>query len=232
MMSGHSLGGNLYGSGGGSGGNFLTNNPIASSLALGGIGGALGSMFGDYTNPAEAAQPYLDQASRQLPQYYQPYMQAGQQATPQLQQQVGRMLDPNSLIQQIGSGYQQSPGFNFMKNQGMMAANNAAASGGMLGTPQHQQQSAQLAENLANQDFYNYLSKALGTYGQGVSGLEGLYGGGLGASIGLGENLSSILGSQAQLAYEGQQAENAHSGGQAGGMLGAVGSMLPFFMMG
>lgn len=228
----HSLGGSLS-SGAGHSGNFMTNNPIASSFALGGLGSMLGGMLGgDYTNPAEAAEPYLQQAQKQLPQYYQPYMDASKQALPQLQGAYGRMMDPNSFIQQIGSGYQASPGYDWMKNQGLMAANNAASAGGMLGTPQHQQQAATMVTGLANQDFYNYLQKALGTYGQGVAGQEGLYGAGLGASIGLGENLSSLLGSQAQLAYEGQQAENAHSGGQAGGMLGAVGSMLPFFMMG
>ncbi len=209
---------------------YMKSNPLESSIGLGAGGAALGSMFGDYQNPADAASPFLDRASRELPQYYKPYMQAGQQALPQLQGAYSSMMDPNALISKIGSGYQKSPGYDWMLNQGNQATQNAAAAGGMLGSPQHQQQAATMNQGLANQDYYNYLSKALGLYGQGAQGQQHLFDTGAGASMNLGDNLSSLLGSQAQLAYQGQNAQNQHEGGQMGGLFGGVASMLPFLL--
>ena len=208
---------------------FIKNNPIASSIGLGAGGAALGSAFSNYTNPAEAASPYLEQARRDLPQYYQPYMDAGKRQLPDLESGYSSMMDPNAFIQKIGAGYQASPGFEWMKKQGMLASQNAAAAGGMLGSPQHERESAEMVTGLANQDFYNYLKHALGTYQSGIAGKQGLYDTGFGASTALGENLSSILGSQAGLAYEGQNAENQHSGG-IGGSIGSIAALLPFLL--
>lgn len=173
-------------------------------------------------NPAKKAMPYFQQAQQQLPQYFNPFIQAGQQAQPQLQQAYGRMLDPNKFLQDIGGGYHASPGYNWQLQQGLGAANNAAAAGGMLGSPMHQQQAAGMAEGLANQDFYNYLSHALGTYGQGVAGEQGLYSSGQEASTGLGENLSSLMQQQGGLAFQGQQQQN-QSQGDIMGMLAKLG---------
>lgn len=174
-------------------------------------------------NPAKRAMPYFQQAQQQLPQYYNPFIQAGQRAQPQVEQAYGRMLDPNKFLQDIGSGYHASPGFNWQLQQGLSAANNAAAAGGMLGSPQHQQQAATMAEGLANQDFYNYLSHALNTYGQGVAGEQGLYDTGYGASTGLGENLSSLMQQQGGLAFQGQRERTQSIGDLWGNIISALG---------
>lgn len=218
--------------------NYLTESPWGPTgpsrgmLFLGGgmLGAGLGGLFGKYKNPAGAASPYLDQARRDLPQYYQPYIQAGQDQLPSLEQGYSSMTDPNAFLKQIGSGYQASPGYEWMKNQGLQATQNAAAAGGMLGSLQHERESAEMVTGLANQDFYNYLQKALGTYGAGLQGKQGLYDTSFGASTGLGENLSSLLGAQAGLGYEGQNAQNQHQSGGLGGLLGGIGSFLPFLL--
>lgn len=186
-----------------------------------GIGQLFSSMFGG--NPGDAAQNYYNQAKQDLPQYFQPWMQAGQQALPQWLQQLQQLTqNPGQFINKVGQGYKQSPGYQFQLNQGLQGANNAAAAGGMAGSPQSQQYGADIAGNLANKDYYNYLSTALGQYGQGLSGLEHLSGQGQTASIGLGEDLSSILGNQAQAAYLGQSQQNQGMGGGIGSLIGGL----------
>jgi len=46
--------------------------------------------------------------------------------------------DPDGLYSKLGQGYKESPGYQFKLKQAMMAGDNAAAAGGMAGTPQHQ----------------------------------------------------------------------------------------------
>lgn len=212
--------------------NGIGNNPWAMG-AFGGIGTGLASMFGGgFKNPSSAASPFLDQAQSQLPAYFQPYIDAGNKQIPGLEKGYGDMMDPNAFLKNIGSGYQASPGYEWQKSQGLSGVENAAAAGGMLGSPQHQQQAATLTTGLANQDFYNYLQQALGVYGQGLQGKQGLYDTGAQSSIGLGQDLSSISGSQAQLAYEGQNTENQHDQGGLGSIFGGAASLLPFFLGG
>lgn len=171
-----------------------------------------------FPNPADSAMPYYNQIAPTITPYYQPYINAGQSALPQVQSQYERMMyDPNEIISSIGSGYQQSPGYQWSYDQAMKGANNAAAAGGMLGTPQSQQQSAELATNLANQDFYNYLNHALGLYGQGVQGEQGINEMGFKASDTLAENLARALMSQGRLQYAGQAMSNKNTADLLGG---------------
>lgn len=197
----------------------------------------LSGLFG-MSNPADSAMPYLQQLAPTISPYFSPYMEAGNQALPQLQQQASSLtsglpnlqnnynqlsqnlsglqnqysglssigsplanqylsaaLNPSQLMNQIGSNYQQSPGYDWQLKQAMNASNNAAAAGGMAGTPQHQFQSSQMASNLANQDYYNYMNNALGIYGSGMSGLQNLFGAGLSGQQNLfGEGLSGQQG--------------------------------------
>lgn len=209
-------------------------NQFGMSAGLGGLGAGLASLFmGTGDNPADAANPYFQQASSQLPQYFQPYMNAGQGMLGPLGQQYGNLMNnPGGVMNAIGSGYQQSPGFQWQLQQGLAGANNAASAGGMLGTPQHQQQAATMATGLANQDYYNYLGKALGMYGQGLQGAQGLAGMGANASMGLGSDLANILGAQGQMAYAGQAGQNQAQSQEYSNLFGGIGAMLPFLMGG
>lgn len=232
-------------------------------------------------NAADAGMPYLNQISGMANQAYSPYMQAGQQAMGQLQGQYGQltgtlpglqgqlsslqgqlpglqtqygnlMNNPGGTVNQIGSSFHQSPGFNFQVNQAQNAANQAAAAGGMLGSPQHQQNIAGTVNNLANQDYYNYLNTAMGAYGQGLQGSQGLYNQGLGGGMGMysqglqgleGLNrmgygatnnyanmIANQLGSQASLGYAGQANQNQAQGGMMGNLMGLGGTALAAFL--
>lgn len=163
-----------------------------------------------YTNPADAAMPYLDKIPGTITPYYDPYVNSGRDSLGTLQEQYNKLIqNPGAMLNSFGQGYDQSPGYNLEYNQGMNAINNAAASGGFLGTSGHQEQAGALASGLAGQDFYKYLSHILGLYGQGLEGEGQLNQQGYNASTGLAENLGSNLSQQGNLAYQGQANENA-----------------------
>jgi hypothetical protein len=199
----------------------LTKFGIGS--ALGGIGaGAGGMLMGGGNNPYDAAKGSFAQIPGQISPYFNPYINAGQSALPQLQGQFSGMMgnypglqnqfntmqgqypalqnqynamqgqyggvqnqyndlmnNPAAKYNSIAGGYQSSPGYNWNLSQGMNAADNAAAAGGMQGSPQHQQQAATMASGLASQDFQNYLNHAMGLYNTGLQGNQNMFSTGL-----------------------------------------------------
>lgn len=177
-------------------------------------------------NPADAAMLYLEQIPGTIKPYYNPYINAGQGALTNLQQQYQSLLrNPGSFLSSLMKGYQQSPGYQFNMNQAMNASNNAAGAGGMLGTPAHQQQSATLASNLASQDYNNYLSQILQMYFGGLHGEEGLNQMGYGASNELANSLGNNLMNQGNLAFQGQANQNQSQADFWNSLLGAVGAV-------
>lgn len=245
-----------------------TNWSTALSSALGGGAGGIFSGLGDlfsagklnksYPNPATGAMPFLNNIAPILQKYLSPYASLGQSTLPTLQGQYAGLMgegsplmgqynslmtNPGSVINSIGKSFQASPGYNFQVQQAQNAANNAAAAGGMLGSPQEQQNIAGTVNNLANQDYYNYLGHALGQYDTGLAGAQGMYNKGLGGEEGLNEmgfqganslsnGLASALQSQASLSYAGQANENQMKGGQAGAQAGMQGSGLSSLLSG
>jgi hypothetical protein len=184
---------------------------LAPAALMGGMG--IGSMMSPYKNPADAANPYLQQIPDTLKPYYQPFIDAGANALSTSQNQFNQLsTNPGGRMNEIGQSFQQSPGFDFQVQQAMQGSNQAAAAGGMAGSPQHEQQNMQLANNLANQDYYNWLGNALGIYKVGLGGEQDISKMGYGASNELAQSLSNNLLSQAMLQYQGQAGENQREG--------------------
>lgn len=210
-----------------------------------------------YQNPADAAQPYLSQIPGTVTPYYQPYINAGNQSLHALGNQYSNLIgnnynnlqstyhamatNPAAVMGHVASGYQESPGYQFQMQQGMDAEANRADAGGYAGTPQDEQQASYVAEQLANQDFYNYLTHALsigkqglqgeqGFYNQGLQGVEGLNNMGYSASSDLASALAQTLMQQANLAYAGQANDNQHTGGLIGDTIGLGTSLLSDFI--
>jgi hypothetical protein len=181
-------------------------------MALPGLASAAGGLmglFGKQKNPSDAANKYLDQIPGAAGQYYNPYIQSGQNALGTLQGEYGKLLgDPNSMYDKFGAGYKESPGYQFKLKQGLQAGQNASAAGGMLGTPQDQQQQMQIANDISSQDFNDYISQIAGLYGQGLQGTQGLNQQGYDASSSMGNLQGSVLGQKAQNAFTGQQGQN------------------------
>jgi len=170
---------------------------------IGGGLGALGGLFGGGNDAYEDANKYLDKIPAQLKQYLMPYINAGQGSLGKVGGEYDKLLaDPNALIARIGAGYKESPGYQFERTQGLNAINNAQAAGGMAGTGQHQQMAGDLATNLANKDYQQYMNQALGLYGTGLQGHQGLTELGAGASGSLASGLANALMMRGGLGYQ------------------------------
>lgn len=212
-----------YGSGnlGGTNNNFNLGGAMLGS----GIGGLASMLFGGGQSPMDAANQYMNQMPSAIGQYMDPYMNAGIGAMGNLQGQYGNLMsNPGGMLNQIGSSYHQSPGFQFALKQAMMGANQGAAAGGMAGSPMGQQQNMGIATQLGNQDYYNYLQKALGMYGKGLQGEQDLAGTGMQAGTNMSNVMANQLQEQAAMAYQNQAAQNQAQGsifGDIGAGLGA-----------
>lgn len=174
-----------------------------------------------YKNPASSAMNYFNQVPGTITPYYQPYIDSGNQSLNTLMSQYNKLLsNPQAILSLAGNGYQQSPGYKYQYNQGMNAANAAAASGGMLGTPQHQQDAAAMSENLADKDYQQYLQENLGLYGQGLQGMSGINSMGYNASNELANALAANLMNQGNMAAWGQENQNQANSDFLGGLIG------------
>jgi len=212
---------------------LFKNMSIAGGLgsALGGLAGLFGNNKKD--NPANAANQYLNQIPGAMSPYFQPYINQGMQVMPGLGQLYSNLVaDPGAYYNNLSSRYKESPGYQFKLQQGLGAAGNAAAAGGFLGTPMHQQQATQIAEGYANQDFNDYLNQILGLFKGGIEGSQGIANKGFEASQRYGENLGNVLGSQAQYEYAGKAGENQGKTQGWSNIFGGLAQALPWLMGG
>ena len=170
----------------------------------------LSQLFHGGKNPAQAAQPYLDQIPDVGHKYYDPYVQQGQEAGNTLKEQYGQMLDPQAFLDKIQGGYKPSEGYQYQLGELTKGIGSQAAAGGFSGTPLHQQQYGEMAQGLMSKDMQQYLQNALGIYGKGLEGEQDIYGKGFGASGSLADYLGSNLSQQGGLAFQGQQQQNAN----------------------
>jgi hypothetical protein len=205
-------------------------NNLLSMLGYGagaaGIGGGLYNLFGPSSGISREANKYLNQIPGAMQPYYQPYMGAGQNALGQLMGQYGQLTgSTGDVYNKLAGGYQQSPGFQQALKQAMGAVGNQAAAGGMLGTPQAQLQSADVAGGLAQKDFGDYMSRMMGLYGTGLQGLGNINQMGYDASTGYGNMLGSLLGQQAQYGALEKSMRNQQRGKGMGQLFGGLGTL-------
>lgn len=149
---------------------------------------AIGSMLGG-NNPSSLYDAMvknlptgtLQQLMGSNPQsQYQKLLQSNPQSA------FGQLVsNPGQVMNQLGQGFQSSPGYQFEMNQALDAAQRAASAGGMAGSPAHQQTNMELAQGLASKDYNQYMQNAMNMYGQGLAGQTGLYGQGLAGQQGL-----------------------------------------------
>lgn len=196
---------------------------IASSL------GGLAGLFGKNkkNDASKAGMQYLNKIPGAMSPYYQPYINKGLAASDLVGDQYGQQVsDPGAIYNKLGAGYQESPGYQFKLHQALNAADQASAAGGMLGTPQHQQQNMEVANDIAGADFEKYLQNVLGIYQGGISGEEGTAARGYDASTNFGNALGNNLQSQGQMAYEGANARNMQRNQNLSNLTGGIGSAI------
>jgi len=163
------------------------------------------ALFQGDTNPGK----YIKKIEPTYHEYYDPYVESGRRANATLEEQFNKLLsDPAALYKHFAQGFEESPGYEFGMKNALRGSDQAAAAGGYLGTPGHEEQSARLAQDLSSDEFNKFMQQILGLYGQGLQGESGINERGYGASTGLAGNLSSLYGSQAENAANNANAKD------------------------
>lgn len=176
-----------------------------------------------YKNPASAAMPYLQKIPSTITPYYQPYIDKGNQALSDTFAQYSKLIsNPGGVLNDFGKDYQQSPGYEWTSSQATGAANNSAAAGGMLGTPQNQEQSAEAAGHVADEDYWNYMQNVFGLYTQGLSGEQHVSDTGYKASSSLADDLGKNLQSESGLAFNGAASQDKANSDFLGSLLSGI----------
>lgn len=174
-------------------------------------------------DPSKKANKYLKKIPGTVSPYYDPYINAGKESLGTLKDQYSKLLsNPGEFYNELGEGYKKSPGFDFALKQALGGASNAAAAGGMAGSPMHEQWAMDTSSDLASRDFDRYMQDVMGLYGKGLGGEEGLFQTGYGASDTLAKLLAGNLGDQASNAASGAQWRNKMNLGLGGLGLGAA----------
>lgn len=194
--------------------------------ALGQVGGGLAGLFGGGKNPADVANGYINQIPGQTQSHYQPWEDAGRNQLGSLGEQYNQgMNDPGGKLNDIGSHFQQSPGFKFALEQALQGGNHAAAAGGMAGSPAHEQANMQMSTDMASQDYNNWLKQATGLYGNAMTGAQGMANQGQQAGQSQANTIAQTLAQQGQYGYEGQAGKNKQRNGAFSDILGGLGGM-------
>lgn len=178
-------------------------------------------------NPADAAIPYFNQIGDMSKQYLNPFIQQGQQAYQGLKNPYDQMSqDPAGFLESLMGKYQPSKSYQLKNEEALKAAGNSAAAGGMRGSMQDIQNEAHLSDSLLGEDMQQWLKNVLGLQKQGLEGQQNLYNTGFDASKSLQGDLSNLLGTQGQLAFQGQRDKNQSKSDLLRSLMGLGGSAL------
>ncbi|HJY22897.1 MAG TPA: hypothetical protein VJ279_08440 [Hanamia sp.] len=153
-------------------------------------------------DPQADANKYLNQIPDIGKQYFNPFIERGKAAGDTLEGQYGKLLNPSSFIDDLMKNYSLSKGATYERDQLGKGIGATAAAGGFAGTPEHQREYGEMADNIMSRDMQQYLQNALGVYNTGLSGEQGFYGTGFDASSALADILGGQKSSQAGLAFQ------------------------------
>lgn len=203
------------------------------------FGNTLGGLFGSgsWSNPADAAMPYLNKIQGTIQPLYQPYMDTGQKSMDQYYNNASSWATPEGAMNNyntISGGYEQSPYAQYQNQQMQQATGQAAAASGMAGTPSQQLAVANQTNQINSKDMNNYINSVLGIQQQGQSGLGDLTHLGASETNNYISDLVKTLMAQAGLSYAGQANQNKYNSASSdiwsslGGLAGATAGFIPF----
>lgn len=175
----------------------------------------IGSIFfPQWTNPSNAAMPYLQGTPSMAEGLYNPYIDTGNAAMGKFAPQVESMATPAGSVANynaLASGYSQSPGVQNSINNATQQTNQVAAAGGMAGSPTEQTAVANETVALSDEDFDNYMKMVSGYQTTGLGGEADLMHQGAQASNSLADMLAKNASEEAAYAYGGARSENMHN---------------------
>ena len=209
------------------GGNDEFMQQLMKMMGIGaGVGSAGAGAWGlmhPGKNPSEGAINTLNGIPGKVNPYYKPYQDAGGRALGSLEDQNKGLLG-GTTQNDLGKNYKESPGYQFALQQAMQAGNNASASGGMLGTPQHAEQNMGVAQGLAAKDYNDYMDRQTNLYNTGYKGTEGLNEQGYNANKDMGQIVGDTENLKAGYQYAGDAGKNEHNKAMWEQILGGIGT--------
>jgi len=160
-------------------------------------------------DPTKGANRYLNKIPGVGKEYLNPYVEGGQKDAGVLSKQYGRLLNPTSFIDDIMKNYSLSKGAQYQRDQLGRGIGATAAAGGIAGTPEHQREYGEMANDIMSKDMQQYLRNALDVYNKGLGGEENFYNKGFDAAEKLADIIGGTLSSQAGLSFQGANQTNA-----------------------
>ncbi len=160
-------------------------------------------------SPMHAANQYLNQIPGIGHKGYDPYINAGLDASGRTKSQYESLMgDPTAFINKLMEGYKPSEGYQFQKDKLTKELSNTAAAGGIAGTPLDQMNQGEGVQKLLSGDMQQFLQNVFGAFKTGLEGEEGIAGRGFDASKNLTDLLGGSLNQQGGLAFQDQQQKN------------------------
>lgn len=184
----------------------------------------LDKIFGHKSNPMDAANPYLNQIPGVVHEGYDPYVNAGREASGTTKTAYEDLMkDPQGFIDNLMKNYKTSEGYNYQKGQLTKEMGNTAAAGGVAGTPMDQLNQAEGVQGLLSKDMQQFLQNALNVYGTGLTGEEGIATRGYDATGKRTDALGSALNQQGGLAFQNSQQNNSDRNAKIQALIKALG---------
>jgi hypothetical protein len=140
------------------------------------------------------------------------------------EQMMMLLYSPDAINQMMGATYEQSPGYDYQMQESMNAANSAAAAGGMLGTPSHQNTAMTQSQDIANQDYWQYVNHLTDLYSKGLGIGGDINQMGYDASSKMAQDLSRFMAAQTGLTAQ----AGAYDAQSSNAMWSALGAGLGF----
>lgn len=120
----------------------------------------------------------FDQFGNEMDQFanrYGGYVDAGNRARDLSMDQYARLIqNPNFLQDMISQGFSTSPYQNYIMDQTQKRMNMNAANTGMLGSGAANRALSGEINNMTGQFMNDYINRGMSSYGQGLSGLQGM----------------------------------------------------------
>lgn len=163
----------------------------------------------------------------QYSSYLKPFYQTGVNAMSQYSNLAGQLAqDPAGFTNQIMSGYTASPYEQYQQQLLGQQANQAAAAGGMLGTPNEQQALMQKAQQMAGASQQQYYQDVMQPFQMGAQGLQDLTHQGYQTAGQYGDLLGNLGQIQASQDSQNQNLLGSLIGGAAGILGGSGGTAI------
>lgn len=168
-----------------------------------------GLFGGGRKSPANAANQYLNQIPDVAHKGYDPYVNAGADASGKTKSLYESLMqDPTAFVNKLMEGYKPSEGYQFQKDQLAKEMSNTAAAGGVAGTPMDQLNQAENIQGLLGKDMQQFLQNIFGVFNTGLQGEEGIATRGYDATKNLTDILGGALNQQGGMAYKDQVDKN------------------------